>query len=239
MNTFNTKIRQLIIFYYTAVDKNNLNFFKKILQTISTKITNYSKMVVVTNIKRDYSKQSITNPQNLPHMIVPKLDVTLQKYLKTVEPHLTPEELKKTQNVVTSFGGSIGKKLQSLLEKRAETKENWLSDWWLENSYLKYRDPVVVFSSPGLAFPKQNFAGENDKIVYAAKLVSAALNYKDLIDNKKIPLEKVGKFPLDMAQYEKIFGTCRIPFASMDTLSYNRKSKHIILMINNNVSLNN
>lgn len=46
----------------------------------------------------------------------------------------------------------------------------------------------------------------------------------------------MGKYPLDMAQYTKIFGTCRIPGLTRDTLSYNTSSKHIIVMHNNHVS---
>lgn len=43
--------------------------------------------------------------------------------------------------------------------------------------------------------------------------------------------------PLDMAQYNKIFGTCRIPRPKRDELVYNSNSKHIIVIHNNNVSI--
>lgn len=52
---------------------------------------------------------------------------------------------------------------------------------------------------------------------------------------EKLPVEKMGKDPLDMGQYKKIFGTCRIPGVKQDSLEYNPKSKHIIVMRNNNV----
>lgn len=45
----------------------------------------------------------------------------------------------------------------------------------------------------------------------------------------------MGKNPLDMSQYKKIFGTCRIPMAKRDKLSYN-DTKHITVMHNNHVS---
>lgn len=48
----------------------------------------------------------------------------------------------------------------------------------------------------------------------------------------------MGKFPLDMGQYKKVFGTCRIPGIKVDTLEYNPCSKHIIVANNNHVSLN-
>lgn len=120
---------------------------------------------------------SSTNPQNLPKLPVPKLSDTLNKLLVTAQPHLTPENFENTKNVVAEFGrsGGIGEKLQKLLEKRAETKENWLSDptsnWWLDCAYLQYRDPVVVWSSPGLVFPQRKFSSDDDKVKFAARVV--------------------------------------------------------------------
>lgn len=124
---------------------------------------------------------SSTNPQNLPRLPVPKLSETLSKFLESAEPHLTPERFENTQNIVREFGrlGGTGERLQQLLEKRAETTENWLSDpvsnWWLNSAYLTYRDPVVVWSSPGLVYPPRKFSTVDDKIRYAAQVVHCKL----------------------------------------------------------------
>lgn len=187
---------------------------------------------LVQHLSNQYSSSS--NPQSLPYLPVPKLHDTLEKYLKTVQPHLAPEKFTKTQSVVQKFAekGGIGERLQSLLEKRAETKENWLSDWWLENAYLKYRDPVIVFSSPGLIFPKRNFNTEEDRLKFTAKAVSAALSYKNMIDTNQIPVEMMGKFALDMAQYNRLFGTCRVPGLPGDSLVFHPNSKHIVVCVN-------
>lgn len=32
-----------------------------------------------------------------------------------------------------------------------------LSEWWLKTAYLQYRQPVVIYSNPGLLLPKQDF----------------------------------------------------------------------------------
>ena len=32
-----------------------------------------------------------------------------------------------------------------------------LSEWWLKTAYLQYRQPLVIYSSPGVALPKQDF----------------------------------------------------------------------------------
>ena len=97
---------------------------------------------------------------SLPRLPVPTLASTLAKYVESVQPHLTPEELARTQAAVKAFGASdIGKQLQARLEarreevvKNAETgseevRESWLSEWWNDVAYMGYRDPVVVFVS--------------------------------------------------------------------------------------------
>lgn len=68
------------------------------------------------------------------------------------------------------------------MEKRAEKHTNWLEEWWLNTAYLEYRDPVVVFSSPGLVFPFRIFNNKHEQLQYAAKTLLAALDYKELID---------------------------------------------------------
>lgn len=32
-----------------------------------------------------------------------------------------------------------------------------LSEWWLKTAYLQYRQPLVIYSSPGLVLPRQDF----------------------------------------------------------------------------------
>ncbi|XP_075992214.1 carnitine O-acetyltransferase-like isoform X2 [Anticarsia gemmatalis] len=181
------------------------------------------------------SAKSNVNVQNLPRLPVPKLKDTLAKYLLTVRPFLNDDEYAKTTTLVKDFEQGLGKKLQGLLEKRAEQHVNWLEDWWLNTAYLEYRDPVVVYSSPGLMFPCRKFNNQNDQLQYAAKTLLAALEYKSLIDNDKIPLEMMGKSPLDMGQYKKVFGTCRIPWEKRDKLSFNSHSRHVTVIHNNHI----
>lgn len=42
----------------------------------------------------------------------------------------------------------------------------------------------------------------------------------------------MGKAEMDMQQYLNVFGTCRIPGVTFDTVEYNRTSKHITLVVN-------
>lgn len=124
------------------------------------------------------------NTLNLPRLPVPSLSQTIDKYVKSVTPFLTEDELKNTTNILREFSSEngIGTKLQRLLVQKANSEENWLADWWLKNAYLAYRDPVVVFSSPGLVFPFEDFENEYQRLLYTANLILGAVEYKLSID---------------------------------------------------------
>lgn len=172
---------------------------------------------------------------NLPALPLPRLSETMQKLLTTIEPHVDKEGYQRTKLAIENFmaPGGVGLKLQKLLEERAVSKKNWLSDWWLQSAYLEYRDPVIIYSSPGLVFPQLKYSNVDDQLKYAAKIVSGALLYKRMIDRGEIKQEMMGKAPLDMEQYKKIFGTCRVPGKPADSLLYHPTATHIAVVSNN------
>ncbi|CAG5021727.1 unnamed protein product [Parnassius apollo] len=224
----------------SRVQKSNPNH-KETTMIRSIKLCGYRGLTLEPYVSSfqlfsNYSSAKGNTNLNLPRLPVPKLNDTLSKYLKTVRPFLNDEEFVVTANLVKEFGshGGVGVKLQSLLEKKAEKHLNWLEEWWLNTAYLEYRNPVVVYSSPGLVFPFRKFSSQHEQLQYAAKTLLAAVDYKSLIDGDKIPVEMMGKSPLDMAQYKKIFGTCRIPGEKRDKLSFN-DSKYVTVCHNNHI----
>ncbi|XP_055628400.1 carnitine O-acetyltransferase [Toxorhynchites rutilus septentrionalis] len=171
----------------------------------------------------------------LPALPLPKLEDTMNKLLRTIEPHVNQEGYAKSKSSIEKFmaPGGVGAQLQKLLEERAAKKKNWLSDWWLQSAYLEYRDPVIIYSSPGLVFPKLRYTDVDGQLQYAAKIVFGALLYKRMIDRGQIKAEMMGKAPLDMSQYKKIFGTCRVPGKPADSLLFAPDSSHIVVASNN------
>ncbi len=53
----------------------------------------------------------------------------------------------------------------------------------------------------------------------------------------KIKQDFLGRSPLDMSQYTKIFGMCRIPGLKRDSLHQNPDARHIVVAYNNHVIL--
>ncbi|MPC28469.1 Carnitine O-acetyltransferase [Portunus trituberculatus] len=179
------------------------------------------------------------DPPALPQLPVPHLQDTLTKYLKTVKPLVTEEEYMVTEEIVKKFGNStgIGTKLQQKLEEKKKATDNWLADWWINAAYLDCRGPLVVWSSPGLVFPLLEFKTLDDQLNYAAKVIAGTLDYKIMVDEKTVPVDRMGKDVLDMSQYFKILGTCRIPGVTRDTIRFYGQEpdppKHIVVAHNN------
>lgn len=161
------------------------------------------------------------------------LNETLTRFLKTAAPFLCKNEMTCTITAAKEFEQGIGKKMQTLLEAEAKSKENWLAERWLKAAYMQLRDPVCINISPGLVYPVQDFDCDEAYLQYTSKVIYAALKYKQMIDLNQIPQEKMGNTPLDMSQYQKIFGTCRIPGLKEDSLVYNPYSKHIVVAYKN------
>ncbi|MEE6505561.1 hypothetical protein FKM82_005560 [Ascaphus truei] len=127
----------------------------------------------------------LTHQEGLPHLPVPPLQQTLERYMLALKPLVSQEEWNHTKQLVEDFRESgVGERLQKGLERRGKKMENWLSDWWLQTAYLEYRLPVVVHSSPGVVLPKQDFADRQDLLFlrFAAKLIEGVLDFKP-IDN--------------------------------------------------------
>eukprot|EP00112_Aurelia_sp_Birch-Aquarium-sp1_P011405 Seg2398.5 transcript_id=Seg2398.5/GoldUCD/mRNA.D3Y31 product="Carnitine O-acetyltransferase" protein_id=Seg2398.5/GoldUCD/D3Y31 len=106
------------------------------------------------------------NEMSLPRLPVPPLQQTTEKYLLSVKPLLDEDEFKCTTAMVNDFRkpGGVGEQLQDKLVSRSNKMENWLAEWWDDVAYFGYESPVVVHSSPGITFPKQNFASKMDQL---------------------------------------------------------------------------
>ncbi|XP_028340027.1 carnitine O-acetyltransferase isoform X2 [Physeter macrocephalus] len=168
-----------------------------------------------------------THQDSLPRLPVPPLQQTLDRYLKALQPIVSEEEWAQTKQLVEEFqtAGGVGERLQKGLERRARKMENWLSDWWLKTAYLQYRQPLVIYSSPGLVLPRQDFLDRQGQLRFAAKLIEGVLDFKARIDNESLPVEYLGGKPLCMNQYYQILSSCRVPGPKQDSVTSFSKTK--------------
>ncbi|XP_045052783.1 carnitine O-acetyltransferase isoform X2 [Desmodus rotundus] len=163
----------------------------------------------------------------LPRLPVPPLQQSLDHYLKALQPIVSEEEWTHTKQLVEEFqaAGGVGERLQKGLERRAKKTENWLSEWWLRTAYLQYRQPLVIYSSPGLVLPRQDFVDLQGQLRFAAKFIEGVLDFKAMVDNETLPVEYLGGKPLCMNQYYQILSSCRVPGPKQDSVINFSKTK--------------
>ncbi|XP_061385424.1 choline O-acetyltransferase isoform X2 [Danaus plexippus] len=153
---------------------------------------------------------------------VPELQATLDSYLDFAAVIVNQHQLQKTQEIVKKFAEELGPKMQNVLFDRQKEMINWVTEWWLDDMYLKIRLPVPINSNPGMVFPRKQFAKIDEVADLAALYVDDLLDYKEMLDRGELPQERATSRekgqPLCMEQFYRLLGVCRIPEVGKDRL---------------------
>ncbi|KAH8263707.1 hypothetical protein KR044_012746 [Drosophila immigrans] len=172
-------------------------------------------------------------PHNLlPYRVLP-LKQTIAFYLHSIRPFFNGEDFVRQQKYAVDFLHNDGNELQQLLEAVGQREMNWLADRWITAKYLRHRGPVTVFTSPCMAFPKQDFRNLIDFAQFAAQAIYGMCEFKYLVDNDLIPVHKMDQYDLDNSQFHNVFGTVRKPKRSCDTLEQ-CDSDYVVVIHKNN-----
>ncbi|XP_063547942.1 choline O-acetyltransferase isoform X2 [Cydia strobilella] len=131
-------------------------------------------------------------------------------------------QLEHTRALAKAFLEDPGPKLQAALLARRVEVDNWVTDYWLDDMYLKIRLPVPINSNPGMVFPSRKFAKVDEVADLAALFIDDLLDYKEMLDRGELPLERATSRekgqPLCMAQFYRLLGVCRVPQLGKDRL---------------------
>ncbi|KAG0304234.1 hypothetical protein BGZ98_005775 [Dissophora globulifera] len=186
----------------------------------------------------------------LPKLPVPTLQETIQKYLRSIEPLASSQELERNKALAKDFlkPGGLGETLQQrLLDVERASPDNWLDDtWWISKAYHEWREPLLVNSNwyilmrndsshPTEFQPTaENPAYTTFQVKRAAHVAQQLLDYTEMLFSQQIPIEQTKTGPLCMHQYTQLFGVTRIPQHGCDRLAYvpfPSPSKYIVLII--------
>ncbi|XP_019406606.1 PREDICTED: AP-2 complex subunit alpha-1-like isoform X2 [Crocodylus porosus] len=166
----------------------------------------------------------------LPRLPVPTIHDTMQRYLESVRPLLSDLQFQRMAALARDFEHSLGPRLQWYLKLKSWWASNYVSDWWEEYVYLRGRGPIMVNSN----YYAMDFLYVTPTPIPAARAgnaVYAILLYRRLLSQEKIkPLMIQGTLPLCSAQYERMFGTTRIPGLEADRIQHVSDSKHIAVL---------
>ncbi|MFG2000678.1 choline/carnitine O-acyltransferase [Spirillospora sp. NPDC048911] len=176
------------------------------------------------NDSQSHSPRTFGNEDHLPRVPLPSLDDSGRRLIDWCAPLLTPDELAETEKALDSFlrPDGPGRKLQAALEEydASEGVHSWLDTFW-PYRYLGRRDRIALNANFFFLFQDsvQLFQGSGQgQAERAAGLIAAALSYKALLDDERIPpIVQRGK-PLTMEQNKFLFSTTRIPGVAQDTV---------------------
>src|ERR1700712_3943671 len=142
--------------------------------------------------------------ESMPKLPVPTLEETTARYLKSLNPLLSPVELAASKKAVEEFikPGGVGLKLQEKLIARREDPnvKNWIYEWWNESAYLAYRDPVVPYVSYFYSY--RDDRRRRDPSKRAAAVITAALAFRKEVVEGTLEPEYMKKLPVSMDSYK-------------------------------------
>lgn len=175
----------------------------------------------MADLSKSTAERTFQYQDHLPSLPVPCLHESLQKYLESVKPFASKEDFEATVNIVQKFEEGIGKELHHKLQQRANSKRNWLEEWWLDAAYLEVRAPsqlYVNFAGPAPYLEHCWPPAEGVELHRASISIWLSLQYWDMLRTERLPPQKAGKTPLDMDQFRMLFNTCKVPGITKDTI---------------------
>ena len=167
---------------------------------------------------------------SFPKLPVPNLNQTLDKYLESVHPLVTPKQYAETVRLTNEFRATQGPYLQAQLVDRAAKTDNWVTEWWKEVAYLSYRMPLPVYVSPAAQCDKLEFGSNFQMLDYTSLLIVGFIEFMEKILTDKLSPDMLGGIPLCMRQYKCLTGGHRIPGKVVDTQKYTPNSDYIIVV---------
>ncbi|CAI4231974.1 unnamed protein product [Auanema sp. JU1783] len=154
----------------------------------------------------------------LPSLPVPALHKTLNSYFISATANLKDDkQIEEIRKIVKDFQNQpLTNKLQTLLEERADSKRNWLEEWWLD-SYMTIREPLIPFLSFGAK--AEHLLPEADSQLHrASDALHEWLGFWHLIRTEQIPVFSRQSEVWDMSQYHQLFSSNRTPAKKKDVM---------------------
>ncbi|GJJ11727.1 hypothetical protein Clacol_005965 [Clathrus columnatus] len=137
----------------------------------------------------------------LPKLPVPPLEETCVRYLRALEGLQSLEEHEATKRAVEDFLQGDGPRAQEMLKEYAKDKDR--------------DDPTL---SRGSQLPR------------ASSLIYSSLCFIHDLRAGELEPDSVRGVPLDMSQYERLFGTARVPTDHGCRMDIDEKSRHIVIL---------
>ncbi|KAM0278710.1 hypothetical protein ACHAQH_005003 [Verticillium albo-atrum] len=192
---------------------------------------NGNKGAAHMGIYNEKSKGGVTfaHQDDLPHLPIPDLAETGEKYLAALKPLQNAREHGETKAAVAEFLKHDGSELQEKLKRYAESKTSYIEQFWYD-SYLNYDNPVVLNLNPFFLLEDDPTPARNNQITRAASLVASSLEFVRAVRREELPPDTIKGTPLCMYQFSRLFGTARVPTENGCQIVQDPESKHIVVL---------
>ncbi|CAL2049272.1 unnamed protein product [Caenorhabditis brenneri] len=162
------------------------------------------------------SNSTFSHQNLLPNLPLPKMEESIDKYLKSLIPIVTQEELNSITTLAKEFSKSEdAKKLQEFLILKSSASKNWLEDWWYD-AYTTNRGSLVT-QNMGAIIPKSCISNTS-QLGIASQIIHHLMTYWTLVRQEKIEVTKSRGTNWDMYQVYNLFNSCRVPSLPKDCI---------------------
>lgn len=165
----------------------------------------------------------------LPHLPIPTLEETCERYLSSLQALQTAEQHATTKRVVEDFLKNDGPTIQKQLQEYASTRASYIEEFW-DESYLQASDSVVLNLNPFFILEDDPTPTRGNQLMRTANLILASLAFIHDLRTGELEPDSVRGTPLDMFQYTRLFATSRIPTANGCRMEVEPESRHIVVM---------
>lgn len=173
------------------------------------------------NKRPEFKGVTFQMQSKLPSLPIPELEATLSKYLVTIKPFCTSDEQFENQKLLCEeFIKTSGPLLQQRLLEYARTTRNWMSEFWDNQAYLEYNDPIVPYVSYFYVhkpLPISHKDVEEDILAKSTAIIMSVLKFAEAIKNESLPIETNRDIPLCMNSFRLMFNNSRIPGNKRDS----------------------
>ncbi|KAK8846597.1 hypothetical protein IAR55_005683 [Kwoniella newhampshirensis] len=168
--------------------------------------------------------------ESLPKLPIPPLKDTLERYTRALEGLQDNKEHERTKDVVRHFlEGGEGEEWQRRLEEYARERDSYIEEFWYE-SYLSHSDSVVLSLNPFFVLSSDVNPRTEPQLSRASSLILSSLLFIHDLRNGLLKPDDVRGIPLDMSQYERLFGSCRVPTDRGCRMEVHPESRHIAVV---------
>ncbi|CAJ0649699.1 6747_t:CDS:10 [Entrophospora sp. SA101] len=178
--------------------------------------------------------KTFTYQDSLPRLPIPSLEETTTKYLRSLRPLISKQELAVVEEQVKDFikPNGLGNLLQQrLIDIDNIAPDNWLDDtWWIKKAYQEWRVPLIINSNWFFMYiddsntPGEYLASRNDT------------RFKGIFSEFQVKRNVTRSYPLCMHQYTRAYGLTRIPQHGCDALNHTKhpnQFRHVIVTARN------